>query len=492
MEHQSLWQKTALISDKFPAMHSDVICDAVVVGAGLTGVLTAWKLQKQGLDVVVLDSGTPGQGATALTTAKITALHGFIYSNLITSHGIELAKLYFRANQSAIEHYSDLIHSENIPCDFQRVDCFLYARSASSNIQKEKDALTAIGESLHITTDTQLPFPVSSAIKIENQAVFHPLKFLYALLPHLRVYKNSTVTKISDNKVITDRAVVIAKHIVIATRYPFFLFPGLFFSRMHQERSYALSITNVPRMKDMYIDAENNGITFRPWNEQVILGGFSHRTGHTPIQNGYDTLQLCAQHWYPECKPTAQWSTEDCIPAEQIPYIGSFKHGRAQVHVATGFQKWGISSAMVAAEILTDSIFGRSNTFSSLFTPHRFPGIKAMGRILHNGLISSGNLAKQIFFVPRAKLHHIPPGHGGIVQWNGRKTGVFHREDGTYYFVSPRCPHMGCQLTWNQAELSWDCPCHGSRFNYNGKRLDPPSAKNLPCNCHKTQKKRAD
>ena len=485
MEHRSLWQKTSSISEKLPSLQADLKCDAVVVGAGLTGILTAWMLQEQGLDVVVLDSGIPGQGATAHTTAKITALHGRFYSNLISSRGIEPAKQYLQANQLAIERYCDLIKTKNIPCDFQRVNCYLYARSSSSEIRNELSALKVLGAAPHFTTETPLPFPVSAALKIEDQAIFHPLKFLYALLPHLRVYGNSTVKKINDNKVITDQAAVTAKHIVIATRYPFFLLPGFFFARMHQDRSYALSITNIPSMDDMYIDADKNGVTFRPWDGQVILSGFSHHTGNAPIQNGYDALHLCAQRWYPGYQSTAQWSAEDCIPADHIPYIGNYEHGSARVYVATGFQKWGMSSAMVAADILADSICGRKNKFASLFTPHRFPGAKAIGTILHDSAISSGNLAKQVFFVPRTKLQHFPPGHGGIVQWKGCKAGVYHHKNGKYYFVSTRCPHMGCQLSWNAAERSWDCPCHGSRFSYDGTRLDPPAKRDLPCKCHK-------
>lgn len=485
MDHRSLWQKTSSASDKFPTLQSDINCDAVVVGAGLTGVLTAWMLQERGLDVVVLDSGTPGQGATAHTTAKITALHGFFYADLISSQGIETARQYFRANQFAIERYSDLIKTQNISCDFQKVNCFLYSRSSSSNIHNELSALKAIGEAPEFATETQLPFPVSAALKIENQAIFHPLKFLYALLPHLRVYGNSTVRKITENKVITDHAVVTAKHIFITTRYPFFLLPGLFFSRMHQERSYALSISNISPVDDMYIDADKNGITFRPWDGQVILSGLSHRTGHIPIQNGYDALHLYAQRWYPGYQPTAQWSAEDCIPADRVPYIGSYKHGSARVYVATGFQKWGMSSAMAAADILSDSICGRKNQFAHLFTPHRFPGAKAIGTMLHDGTISSANLAKQVFYIPRTSLQDIPPGQGGIVRWKGCKTGVFHHENGKYYFVSTRCPHMGCQLSWNTVERSWDCPCHGSRFSYDGTRLDPPAKADLPCRCRK-------
>ncbi len=485
MDHRSIWQKTSSNPTHFSPLKTDLYCDAVVVGAGLTGILTAWMLQKHGLDVIVLDSSEPGQGTTAQSTAKITAMHGFFYSDLISSHGIEFAKQYFRANQLAIERYSDFIRANNISCDFQNVNCLLYSNSSSTRIQKELSALKVIGASPNLTTKTQLPFSITSALKIKNQAIFHPLKFQFVLASRLRIFSNSTVRKIIADKAITDHACVTARHIIITTRYPFMLSPGLFFSRMHQERSYALSITNIQPMDDMYISMDKKGITFRPWNDQVILSGFSHRTGHVPTQNGYDALHLCAQRWYPGCNYTAQWSAEDCIPADRIPYVGSYKHGTAQLHIATGFQKWGISSAMVAAEILTDSVCGRKNPFTSVFSSHRFPDANAIGRILCDGAISTTNLAKQIFYIPKAKLQQIEPGQGGIIQWNGTKAGVFHHKNGNYYFVSTRCPHMGCQLNWNPAEHTWDCPCHGSRFHYNGTRLDSPANQDLPCECLK-------
>ena len=481
MDHRSLWQKTQSDTNQIPTLKADLNCDVVVVGAGLTGVLTAWMLQERGFDVVALDSGLPGQGTTAHTTAKITALHGFFYTNLIASYGIDAAKLYYQANQSAIERYETLIKAQKISCDFQKVNGFLYTRSSPSKIQDEISALKALGAQPHFTTDTQLPFSVPASLKLCNQAIFHPLTFLNALLPHLRILGHCTVRKISNGSVICDHAAVTAKHIIIATRYPFFLVPGFFFARMHQERSYALSIANVSPTDDMYISADKNGIAFRPWNGQMILSGFSHRTGENQIQNGYEALQLYARSWYPGFHLTARWSAEDCISASQLPYIGSYDHKNSTIHVATGFHKWGMSSAMIAAEILTDTICGTKNRFAPLFSPHRFPSAKAFGNIIRDSGISTANLTKQIFYIPKSKLDHITPGQGGIILYKGKKAGVFHHTDGTYYFVSTRCPHMGCQLNWNQAECTWDCPCHGSRFSYDGTPLDPPANRALLC-----------
>lgn len=481
MDNTSLWQKTSAHLPDFPILRQDLSCEAVVVGAGLTGVLTAWMLQEQGVDVVLLESGAPGQGATAHTTAKITVQHGLCYASLISSRGMQAARQYAQANLTAIEAYASLVHRLGIDCDFQRTDSFLYARASQAAVLSELKAAAALGIPAELTRDTELPFPVAAAIKFPNQACFHPLKFLQALLPHLRVFTHTTAQAVKNGCVVTNRGIVQAKHIVIAARFPFFLMPGLFFARMHQERSYALSLSGAVPLSCMYIDAEEHGITFRPWKDQIVLGGGGHRTGQQAGTGGYEALELAAQRWYPGCDITARWSTQDCIPADRVPYIGSYPRGDGGLYVATGFQKWGMTTAMAAAQILTDLICGRPNDNAEVFSPHRLPLPSGLGSLILDGGTSAGNLFSQTFYIPRTQLRDIKPGHGGIVLWNGRKLGAYHSEDGRYYLVPTRCPHMGCQLAWNPEERSWDCPCHGSRFSYDGKRLDSPASNSLSC-----------
>ena len=485
MENSSLWQKTTDPFPDFPPLRQDLTCEAVVVGAGLTGILTAWMLQEQGMDVVLLESGAPGQGATGHTTAKITAQHGLCYADLISAHGKKKAGQYARANWEAVNAYAELIKKLGIDCDFRRADSFLYSRTSKAAVQAERDAAVSLGIRAELVQETELPFPIAAAVKFPGQACFHPLKFLSALLPQLRVYAHTTARSVQDGCVQTNRGTVRARHIVIATRFPFFLTPGLFFARMHQERSYALSISGIPPLSGMYMDAEKNGVTFRPWQDQIILGGRGHRTGTQPMLDGYEALKLDAQRWYPGSEVTAQWSTEDGMPADQVPYIGGYEQKNGRIYVAAGFQKWGMTTAMAAARILTDQICGQPNENAEVFSPHRLPVPTGSGQVLLDGGISAGHLFSQAFYVPREQLREIAPGHGGVVLWNGRKVGAYHSEDDRYYLVSTRCPHMGCQLSWNQAERSWDCPCHGSRFSYDGKRIDPPAAKELSCRCLK-------
>lgn len=481
MDNRSLWQKTAPPFPGFPALRQDTSCQVVVVGAGLTGVLTAWLLQDAGWDVILLDSASPGQGATAHTTAKITAQHGPCYASLISSHGHTAARQYARANLLAVKDYAHLVKKLGIDCDFRQEDSFLYARTSPASIQSEQKAAESLGIPAQLVLKPDLPFPVAAALKFPQQASFHPLKFFHALLPGLRVYAHTTAQHIKEGRVQTNRGTIRAEHIVITNRFPFFLLPGLYFARMHQERSYAISISDVTPLSGMYIDAEKDGVTFRTWQNQIILSGCGHRTGHQPEMDGYKALLLAAQRWYPGCKVTAQWSTQDCMPADQIPYIGAYPREDSQIYVATGFQKWGMTTAMVAARILSDLICGRKNENANVFSPHRLPDLKGFGNLVLDGGVSAGGLLSQAFYVPRSHLHDIKPGHGGIIQWKGKKTGVYHSENGHYYLVSTRCPHMGCQLHWNHIERSWDCPCHGSRFSYDGTRIDPPAAKDLTC-----------
>lgn len=490
MEQFSLWQNSSSPIPEFTPLNHDLSCDAVVIGAGLTGVLTAWMLQEKGLDVVVLERDTPGQGTTGRSTGKITTQHGMLYAKLISSRGLRTAKQYLHANQSAIHAYAELIAKLNIDCDFQYMPSYLYSRTSETVLQSELTAARSLGVRAELVHKAQLPFPIAAAIKFPDQACFHPLRFLHALLPPLRVFSQTTALSILDGTVLTNRGTVRAKHIVTATRFPFFLKPGFYFARMHQESSYALSLSVQHSLDGMYTDAEKNGINFRPWQNQIILSGSGHRTGHQPMVGGNDTLQLAAQRWYPGCKITAEWSAEDCIPFDCIPYISAYHKNGHHIYVATGFQKWGISTAMTAAQTISDFIFNKKNKDADVFSPHRSPLPSDLGHMLLDVGQSASNLLAQIFYVPSAKLREIKIGQGGIVQWNGHKVGVYHGEDSYYYLVSTRCPHMGCQLSWNKDNLSWDCPCHGSRFSYQGTPLDAPTAKGLPFKRIKESKNR--
>lgn len=473
---ESVWKKNLPEPPNFPTLDGDLSVEAVVVGGGMAGILTAYELQRRGVEVVVIESETPGAGVTGNTTAKITSQHRLIYHRLLTTLGEARAKQYATANQSAIEDYAALVNTLKIDCDFHRTPAYIYDLKNSDVLRKEAEAAQRLGIPAVFTKEVALPFPVVGAVKFPDQAEFQPLAFLSALLPNLKIYARTTAKSISAAGVETDRGLIHAKHIIAATHFPFFNLPGFYFARMHQDRSYVLALRGAGMPLDgMYLDASPAGYSLR------TLGGGGHRSGKTPGDDGYRVLKEAAGRWWPEAVPVAGWSAQDCMPMDGIPYIGAYPLHGANLYVATGFQKWGMTTSMAASHILADRITGRESPNAAVFSPHRLPALAALPTLLKDGGISAGHLLSQVFYVPRAQLKDVAPGQGGVVCWHGKKLGVFHREDGEFFLVPSNCPHLGCQLSWNAAEQTWDCPCHGSRFSYQGQRLDAPATDDLHC-----------
>ena len=477
----SIWTQTLPPLPDFPPLEGDISCEAAVVGGGMAGILTAWELKRRGVETVVLEAGQPGAGVTAGTTAKITSQHGMIYHNLIRAVGAQRAGQYAAANQAAISDYEALVGELGIGCAFRRAPAYLYDRKSDAALKKEAAAANSLNIPAVLVKDTELPFPVAGALKFPEQAQFQPLAFLAALLSRLKIYGHTTAEAITDEGVRTGRGFVKARHVLVCTHFPFFNLPGFYFARMHQDRSYVLALQGPPALEGMYRDADPAGLSLRSGEGCLLLGGGGHRSGKTPGEDGYKTLERAAGRWWPQAKIAARWSAQDCMTMDGVPYIGAYPGGRANLYVATGFQKWGMSTAMAAAHILSDLVTGRDNPYAQVFSPHRLPTFPALSNLLKDGGMSAGHLLSQAFYTPRAQLRDVKPGQGGVVSWHGKKVGVYHGEDGRYYLVPTRCPHLGCQLSWNAAERTWDCPCHGSRFDHTGRRLDAPASDDLSC-----------
>ena len=248
----------------------------------------------------------------------------------------------------------------------------------------------------------------------------------------------------------------------------------MYFARMHQERSYVLALENADAPDGMWIGAEKPAYSMRRWQNILLFGGESHRTGKNRQDGRYRALSEKAQILFPGSHVVGAWSAQDCITPDHIPYIGFYSPYRPDWLVATGFQKWGMSTAMIAAEILCDQLCSKENPYADLFRPGRFSAQNISG-IASEGAQAVRGLGKRFFQIPQETAKTIPEGHGGIVLEHGEKNGVQKDENGKTTFVSPRCPHMGCQLEWNPDEQSWDCPCHGSRFDRQGNLLEGPA-----------------
>lgn len=474
MKRESIWKQSATVSGR-PALAGDICVDTAIIGGGMTGILTAHFLEQSGRECVVLEADEIGSGQTGRTTAKITSQHGLIYQKLLKNAGKEKAKQYADANQKAIERYRILIEKYGIDCEWRECPAYLYAVRNSRGLREEYQAALELGLPAELTDQTELPFQVKQALCFTGQACFHPLKFLFRIAEELKVYEHTNVLRVEDHLIVTDRGNVKASQIVFACHYPFINRPGYYFLRMHQERSYVAALEHVPQMQGMYIGVEEGGLSFRSAGELLLLGGGSHRTGENPLGNQYQYLLQEAERYWPECRKVSEWSAQDCMTLDGIPYVGKFGRRTDDWFVATGFQKWGMTSSMAAALLVTDLICGRENPYAEVFSPQRNSIAASAKTFLAEGKYASVNLLKEKCVLPKETLAQIRPGHGGVVEIDGEKTGVYKDEKGEVYAVSVKCPHLGCQLVWNPDEKSWDCPCHGSRFDYQGRLLDGPA-----------------
>lgn len=459
----------------FPTLQENIQTDAAVIGGGMAGLLTAYFLQKRGLRAVVLEAGRIASGQTSGTTAKITSQHGLIYSRLYDNLGKDVMQGYAAAHESAIRSYAALVEDLGIDCDFERRPAYLYTKKAPEILKREQTLAEACGVHATFRTKSELPFPVAGALRYENQASFHPLKFLRAVADRLEIYENTRVLRVEEGLIETERARVQANSVVFACHYPFVNVPGFYFARMHQERSYVLALEHAAALQGMYYGIDPDGYSFRPVGRYLLLGGGNHRAGENDAGGAYQELRAAAERLFPGVTVARQWSAQDCMTPDGIPYIGRFAASTPNWYVATGFGKWGMTSSMVSARLISDLICDGESPHAAVFDPGRIKITESARALAAEMAHAVRGLTKGAFHIPQKTLDSLPMGHGGVIEFEGQRAGVYRDEQGEVYAVSVRCPHLGCELAWNPDEKSWDCPCHGSRFDYRGRLLNDPA-----------------
>lgn len=476
---KSIWDESCEF-DKREELKGDIKTDILIIGAGITGILIGYFLKQNGREVVLIDKSEIARGNTRNTTAKITSQHDLIYNKLIQEFGEEKAKQYARANELAIRKYREIIKERKIECDFEELPAYIYSLNDTDLLKREVDAARHLGIDAEYVEKVDLPLEVKGAVKFNNQGQFNPLKFLKDISKELTIYENTKAIKIEENLVSTDKGNIVANHIVIATHYPIINAPGYYFMKMHQERSYVIALENADNnIKGMYIDYEKQGYSFRNYKGLLLLGGISQRTGENESGGSYDKLRNIAKDLYPNSREKCHWSAQDCMTIDGIPYIGKYADSTPNIYVATGFNKWGMTSSMVSAMIISDLILEKDNDFSEIFSPKRFDLSLSINNIANDLVKTAKNFIAQKISIPSSEIQHIKNGHAGIVDYNGQKVGVYKDENGKEFIVSTKCSHLGCELHWNADELTWDCPCHGSRFDYTGKLIESPANKDI-------------
>ncbi len=495
MENQSLWMGTAS-THGYPCFSGDARCDIAVVGAGLTGVTTALLLGKTGLDVTVLEADTVGYGTSGRTTAKVTLQHGLCYQTLTENR----AQSYFEANTAGAHLIESLIGEYAIACDYEKQPAYVYTLDENEipRIEKEMRAYEKLGIPGRIVTETALPFQVKAALLMENQAQFHPLKYLYALeqaaeAAGVKIHEHSPVIGMDreDACVLhTPNGKLIADTVVLATNYPLVEFPGHFFLRLHQERSYIISTdAGAADVGGMYISAENPVHSVRTHTSggirSLLLGGFGHRTGkEDDTADSYERLEdfLRADFKQASQTPDYRWSAQDCSPLDGMPYVGAVHTSAPRVYVAAGFDKWGMTNSAAAAAMISDSIAGTTRVnaeAADAFSPLRFkPGASAKELFVQAGEVMGAFTAGNIG-LPSGSYDDIAPGEGAVMRVDGEARAVYRDENGNLYAYEGHCTHLKCPLKYNAAEKSFDCPCHGSRFGVDGQVLTGPAKKPL-------------
>ncbi len=425
---ESIWGNDAPRAE-FQALDGDKKTDVLIIGGGIAGILCAYKLKNAGIDCILVEADRICDGITKNTTAKITLQHGLIFDKMITRFGENKARLYVEAQTRACEEYERLC--PEIECDYEKRDSYVYSLCDRKKTEREVSALKRIGVDAEFSDARELPINVAGAVRVKDQAQFHPLKFLYSVARELPIFENTKVIELKPNIAVTNRGNIRFKKLVVATHFPMINKHGSYFLKLYQHRSYVIALKNAPTLDGMYVDESDKGLSFRKYGELLLLGGGGHRTGK---QGGcWQELECFANKHYPEAQVVAKWATQDCMTLDDIPYIGQYSRNTPNTYVATGFNKWGMTNTMVAADLLCDLVRGKKNRYADVFSPSR-------------------SMLRPQFAV-----------------------NSFESTLGLLTPTAPRCPHLGCALKYNRAEHSWDCPCHGSRFTESGELIDNPA-----------------
>lgn len=427
-----LWQETTRLP-RFPSFKTDSRTDVLIIGGGIAGILTAYFLQQKGVPYILVEKGRICSGTTMGTTAKITFQHGLIYDKILRSGGTEKAQMYLKSNKEALKKYAELCGS--IDCDYEVKDNYVYSLSDRRKLEDEMNALGKIGYNARFCESVPLPLNTVGAVCFPEQAQFHPLKFLCEISKGLNIFENTFVREMIGTTALTDLGRIQAKKVIVATHFPFINKHGSYFLKLYQHRSYVLALENGKQIDGMYVDEADKGMSFRNHKNLLLLGGGDHRTGKKG--GNWEELRHFAAVNYPDAGEKYFWAAQDCMSLDSIPYIGQYSKNTPDLYVATGFNKWGMTGAMVSAMMLSDLVTEVQNDYTELYSPSR--------SILKPQLFLNGVETVTNLLTPTKK----------------------------------RCPHLGCALKWNSAEHSWDCPCHGSRFSEDGTVLENPANGNM-------------
>lgn len=492
-ESLSLWLKDGVSTD-LPIVEENIECDVCIVGAGITGITTAYQLNKAGLKVVLIDKAEPINLASGNTTGKFTFQHSLIYNDLLENQGIESAKLYYEAQVEALNLVRSLIEKHNISCDFRETSAIVYAANEEDfdEIKKEQSAYEELNIPYKLIDDIPLVKKGYGGLQVDQQFELNPLKYLDFLISYLldqgvSIFKNTEIKEISKEGekidiVTSTQKVIRCKDLVIATAYPFYEGRGLFFTRLEALRSYLLAfpVDDSFDEKVMMISNEKDSHSMRfsktDGINYLLVGGGGHKVGQADSEmDSYQQLMTFAKDQFDLDEPSFRWSAQDYRSVDKIPYIGNLTSRNENIYVATGFNKWGMSNGSFAALLITDLITNTPSKFKELFEPSRGEVKKNISSFVKSNLDVAEEFIKGKVLPADTKLEDIKNDQGGIIKSKGKRLAVYRDQSGELFVSDSTCTHLGCELAYNDGERSFDCPCHGSRFNYDGEVIEGPA-----------------
>jgi glycine/D-amino acid oxidase-like deaminating enzyme/nitrite reductase/ring-hydroxylating ferredoxin subunit len=492
----SYWIESGPLPE-FAPLAEDAEADVAIVGAGITGLTAAWLLAKEGARVVVLEASRVLRGTTGHTTAKVTTQHHLIYDELINHFGRDNARLYYEANRDALEFIRGRVQEWNIDCDWAEEDAYVYVTEKRSveKLEKELRAYDTLGIAGELAAEIPLPVGAAAALVKRKQARFHPLRYMRRLLDEAvrlgaRVHEKTTAVAAeaeSGRAVVrtADGRRVRCKTVVAASHYPFINLTGGLVARLHVDRSCVVAIrTKRPYPGGMYISADEPRRSLRlansPDGPLVLIGGENHRTGaEEDTLRRYAALAEYGERLFGVESVAYRWSAQDIITTDKVPYVGPPDKDKPNILVATGYRKWGMTGGTAAAMLLADLALYRGNKYAELFSPARFHADPDLGKLVGTNAQVAGFFLAGKLTAPDRTPESLGPDEGAVVTLNGKRAGAYRDSKGVLHLVDTTCTHLGCEVRWNAGERTWDCPCHGSRFDYEGNVVEGPALKPL-------------
>lgn len=493
----SLWLKDG-ISSNIPKLEEDMDCDVCIVGAGITGVTTAYRLNEAGYKVVLLDKQEPLNLATGNTTAKFTFQHDLIYNDILKKYDLEKAMLYYQSQVEGLDYVRSLIDKHNISCDFKETSSVVYGENNEDfdKILEEKAVYEKLDISHEIIYDLPLNLQGVGGLKVDGQFELNPVKYLDFLMSYLMengvsIFKNTEAKDLVKDgegvQVVTREGNIIrCKNLVIATAYPFFGANGLYYTRLEASRSYLMAFPIEEPFDEGYMMISNSDSPYSlrysktDGIDYLLLGGQGHKVGQVKSEiDSYKKIMDFAKENFKVGPPAFRWSAQDYKPLDGIPYIGNLTSRYDNIFVATGFNKWGMSNGSFSAILISDLIEGKESKYKEFYNPSRGEVKGSMGKFIKSNLNVAKELIKGKIASDEIDLEDIKNDEGGIIKYRGKRVAAYRDASGELFLSDSTCTHLGCELEYNNAERSFDCPCHGSRFNYDGKVIEGAAIEDL-------------